>query len=134
MKNEKDKKKDEEPKLSQREQAVLSERKKKFNPNATKENCIDDLRRVQNEYEAKHIGRNFYRMNGKYSDSTWHQHFGTFLEFRKQAGLELLRDQQLLERQAAKHASLDVYREYYHEEILYSRDDGGIRLPRFISR
>lgn len=106
------------PKLTQAELAVLSERDKKFDPSATKEDCIADLRSVQNEFPLKHITRNFYRIHGLYSDSTWNQFFGTFLEFRRQAGLELSRNQHALERHIAKHASVDVYRSYYKEEVL----------------
>lgn len=107
-----------EPKLTHRELAILSEKSKLFNPNATADNCIDDLRKLQQEYPLKAITRNFYRHHGKYSDATWSQHFGTFHEFRRQAGLELSRDQHSLERKVAKHASLDVYRSFYKEEVL----------------
>jgi len=109
---------DKPPKLSQSERAVISEREKKFNPDATADNCIDDLRAVQKRNPLKHITRNFYRIHGQYSDATFSQFFGTFLEFRRQAGLELSRDQHSLERKIAKHASLDVYRDFYTSEVL----------------
>jgi hypothetical protein len=105
-------------KLSQAEIAVLSEREKKFDPNATADACIGDLRNVQERNPLKHITRNFYRIHGAYSDATWNQFFGTFLEFRRQAGLELSRNQHSLERKIAKHASLDVYRDFYTEVVL----------------
>lgn len=105
-------------KLTQAERALLSEKDKKFDPNATAEDCIDDLRRLQGKFPLKHITRNFYRINGNYSDSTWNAHFGTFLEFRRQAKLELSRTQHNLERQIAKHASADHYRSFYKEQIL----------------
>jgi len=103
---------------NQSELALLSERKKKFNSKATEEDCIDDLRKVQEAFPLKHITRNFYRIHGNYSDATWSQFFGTFLEFRRQAGLELSRNQHSLERKIAKHASLDVYRNFYEVEVL----------------
>ena len=105
-------------KKSTLEQSLLSERAKKFDPNATKEDCVNDLRRLQKENEFKYINRGFYRINGKYSDGTWNKHFGTFLEFRRQAGLELTRNQHKLEREIAKHASLDNYRKFFSEEVL----------------
>lgn len=107
-----------EPKLSVAERAVLSERSKKFDPNATADSCIEDLRRVQALHPLKHITRNFYRNHGTYSDATFSQFFGNFLEFRRQAGLELSRNQHSLERKIAKHASLDTYRNFYDSEVL----------------
>jgi hypothetical protein len=104
--------------LSANELGLMSERLKKFDTSATADNCILDLRRLQEIHPDKSITRNFYRVHGKYSDATWQQHFGTFHEFRRQAGLELSRDQHSLERQIAKHASLDVYRSFYEEEVL----------------
>lgn len=100
------------------ERAVMSERSKKFDPKATPESCIEDLRRLQKEFPHKSITRNFYRVNGSYSDSTWNQHFGTFHEFRRQSGLELSRGQHSLERKIAKHASLDRHRNFYKTEVL----------------
>lgn len=105
-------------KLSQAQRALLSEREKKYDPNATSDSCIDDLRKLQNKFPLTYITRNFYRINGKYSDSTWNSFFGTFLEFRRQAKIELSRNQHALERKIAKHASLDVYRDFYTEEVL----------------
>ena len=102
--------------LSQR--ALMTERGKKFDPSATKDDCVDDLREIQEEYDGQFITRNFYRENGKYSDSTWNQYFGTFSEFKKQAGLQLTRHQHQLEQQIAKHASYDHYQKFYSEEVL----------------
>lgn len=105
-------------KLSSSEKAILSEKEKKFDPNASEEDCVSNLRKLQEKFPLKYITRNFYRINGKYSDSTWSQFFGTFHEFRRQAGLELSRNQHLLEKKIAKHASLDIYRKFYEEEVL----------------
>ena len=97
--------------------AILAEQSKKYDPSATDDELINDLRRVQQENTDKFISRNFYRTHGKYSEKTWDCRFGTFQEFRKQAGLELSRNQQQLERHIAKHASLDVYRTFVKEEV-----------------
>lgn len=104
--------------LSPNKRALLSERKKKFDKDATKEELIDDLRLVQELDPLKHITRNFYRENGKYSDSTWNRYFGTFQEFKRQAGLELSRGQHKLERDIAKHAYLDKIRDFYTQEVM----------------
>lgn len=105
-------------KLPQSHRALLSERDKKFDEGATKEDCIEDLRQVQLEHPTMSISRNYYREHGNYSDSTWNRYFGTFHEFRRQAGLELTRQQHNLERGVAKHASVDHYRKFYKQEIL----------------
>lgn len=107
-----------EKKLTDSERAILSEKQKKFDGSASKDDCIEDLRQLQEYNPFKHITRNFYRINGKYSDSTWNRFFGTFLEFRRQSGLELSRGQHSLERQIAKHASADIYRDYYKTTVL----------------
>lgn len=96
---------------------VLSERKDKLYQ-GTKEEVIDDLRELQKEFEDKFISRNFYRSHGSYSDSAWNMHFGTFKEFRRQAGLELSRQQHQLETHIAKHASVEYIKEFYKEEML----------------
>lgn len=97
--------------------AVMSERTRKADWTATKDDCIEDLRRIQEEHENSFISRNFYRVYGKYSDSTWNQYFGTFAQFRRSAGLELSRSQQHLEKKIARHAHLDVYRKFFTEEV-----------------
>lgn len=109
---------------------LLSEEKKKYDPNATTQQLIDDLRRVQEENPDTFITRKKYRRLGKYSDSSWDSRYGTFSEFRKQARLELSRGQQALERQIAKHASRDVYKGFMETEVLpwngkYERDFSG---------
>jgi len=105
-------------KLPKKARALLSERSKKFDENATKDSCIDNLRLVQEENPTSDISRNFYREIGKYSDSTWSRFFGTFQEFRRQAGIELTRHQHKLEREVAKHASYDNLREFFRTEVL----------------
>lgn len=101
----------------QPDQTLLSEAKL-FDPRATTSDLIADLRRVQELFPGRFITRTIYRKEGRYSDSTWDSRFGTMAEFRKQAGLELSRGQQTLERQIAKHASADVYRGFYEVEVL----------------
>jgi hypothetical protein len=103
---------------SQREQGIISELSKKFDEGAAKEECIDDLRMLQKSHPLTFITRNFYRINGKYSDATWNRWFGTFHEFKRQAKLELTRGAHGLEKNIAKHASLDLFREYHDAKIL----------------
>src|ERR1035437_9008401 len=109
--------------------SLLSETKR-YDPNATTEDLIADLRRVQEENPDAFITRRKYRTLGKYSDSSWDTKLGTFSEFRKQARLELSRGQQTLEKHIAKHASRDVYKGFMETEVLpwngkYERDFTG---------
>jgi predicted phosphodiesterase len=101
-------------------QALLSERTKKYDELATEEDCVADLRALQEANTDKFISRNFYRVHGTYSDATWNRYMGTFTEFRRQAGLELSRAQHQIEKQIAKHKSVDVYREAISELQSYN--------------
>jgi hypothetical protein len=75
-----------------------------------RQQCIDDLRKMAIDNPTMAISRNYYRVHGKYSESNWSAFFGTFLEFKRQAEVILTRQQHVLERQIAKHASIDHYR------------------------
>lgn len=77
---------------------------------ATPQETIDDLRRLAEEYPERSISRNFYRVHGTYSESAWNQYWGTFAEYRRQAGVVLTRQQHNIEKQIAKQASIDHYR------------------------
>jgi predicted phosphodiesterase len=117
--------------------AVLSERTRKADWNATAEDCIADLRDVQESNLDKFISRNFYRVKGKYSDSTWNAHFGTFEEFKSRAGIQLSRGQRHLEKKIARHAALDVYRNFFDVEIApwvgkYEKPDNGGRIKTLV--
>lgn len=76
----------------------------------TPQECIDDLRSIAIQNPEKVISRNFYRVHGKYAESVWNAYYGTFSEFKRQAGLVLTRQQHIHERNIAKHASSDHYR------------------------
>lgn len=113
-------------------EAPLLSEKKVFDPDAKTDELLRDLRNLQEKNPEKYITRRFYREHGTYSDSTWDCKFGTFHEFRRQAGLELSRGQQKLEKQIAKHASEDVHRGFYEAEVLpwlgrYAKEHGSKR-------
>jgi len=76
----------------------------------TREECINDLRSMAIAEPDRVITRNYYRINGKYCESVWSVWAGTFLEFKRQSGIILNRYQHGLERNIAKHASVDHYR------------------------
>lgn len=79
---------------------------------ATEQECVNDLKNLAEENPTKVISRNFYRVKGSYAESAWNAHFGTFEEFKRQAGVKLSRQQHLLEKNLAKHASVDHYRAF----------------------
>lgn len=87
----------------------------------TEEDCLESLRKLDREHEGKDITRIFYRTRTEVSDSTWNRYFGTFLEFKRQANLILSRDQHKVERQLAKHVSVDHYRELNDRHDYHSR-------------
>jgi hypothetical protein len=76
---------------------------------ATKEECVASLRAIVEEHPDKVITRNFFRVNSDFAESAWNKHFGTFQEFKRQAGITLSRHQHRLERDIAKHASTENY-------------------------
>ena len=70
-----------------RDRAVMSEGAKQHDPNATREDCVDDLRSIQGLYPNRFITRWHYMLDGAYSESTWTRYCGNFKEFKSQAGL-----------------------------------------------
>lgn len=86
----------------------------------TKEECVEDLRRLAVASPETVISRNYYRVHGKFAESVWSQYFGTFEEFKRQSGLKLSRQQHQHERNIAKHASVDHYRTLNEERAEYA--------------
>lgn len=107
-------------KLINRDRSALpiseSKRKRKT---ATREECIEELRRIVLIDEDKVVSRNYFRVHSNFSESAWNSHFGTFHEFKRQAGIVLTRPVHKLEREIAKHASVDHYRELNAEKRDY---------------
>jgi hypothetical protein len=77
---------------------------------ATAEECVEALRTFALLNPEKPVTRDSFRKYGPLAESAWNCHFGSFLEFKRQAQLELNRQQHQLERQIAKHVSVDHYR------------------------
>lgn len=97
----------------------MSEHEKKYkdwNP----QQCLDELRRVQAINPEVEITRNYFRHHSRISEAVWNKHFGTFEEFKRQAGIKLSRQQHALEREIAKHASVDHYRRINIERLDYA--------------
>ena len=88
----------------------MSEDSSKFMKDWTAEDCIAELRRICEIDPDRVVTRNYFRTHSAISESTWNRHFGTFEEFKRQAGTKLSRQQHAHERTIAKHASVDHYR------------------------
>lgn len=88
----------------------LSEDKNKIT-NASPEECIAELRALAQANPEIAISRNWYRNNSRYAESAWNGHFGTFEEFRRQAGIKLTRHARRMETDIARHASVDSFRQ-----------------------
>lgn len=93
----------------------LSENPRKIK-NATKDECIADLRRIAEADLDRVVSRNYYRVYGKYAESTWNIHFGTFEEFKRNAGLKLRRHARAMETNIARHASVEEYKKITNEK------------------
>jgi hypothetical protein len=83
---------------------------------ATPEEVLADLHAMAKANPEKVITRNFYRIHSRYAESAWNAHFGTFHEFKRQAGIILSRHAHRVERQIAKHASTERMREMNAEK------------------
>ena len=81
------------------------------------EECVEDIRQMAIANPEICISRNYYRVNGQYAESVWGSYFGTFEEFKRQAGVKLTRQQHAAERNVAHHASVDHYRRISIERL-----------------
>lgn len=88
----------------------MSEDQARYRPEWTPEDCIRELQRIAQIDPDRVVSRNYFRVHSTISESTWDRYFGTFAEFKRQAGITLSRQQHKLERDIAKHASVDAYR------------------------
>lgn len=77
---------------------------------ATAESLLDLMRDVQREEPKRFLTRNFFAHHTGLCDRTWTQFFGTFAEFKRQAGIDMTRGLHKLERDVATHVSRDHYK------------------------
>ncbi|MDE2465569.1 MAG: hypothetical protein KGO02_17920, partial [Alphaproteobacteria bacterium] len=116
------------PELAYRNNPPLSEYTAKFREDFGKEECLAELRRVAEIDPDVIVTRNYFRVHSQISESTWNRWFGTFEEYKRQAGIKLSRAQHAHERHIAKHASVDQYRELTSEkrnwDDRYVRENG----------
>jgi len=88
----------------------MSEDASKFMESWGPDDCITELCRIASIDPDRIVTRNYFRTHSAISESTWNRYFGTFEEFKRQAGVKLSRQQHAHERAIAKHASVDHYR------------------------
>lgn len=106
-------------KISQSKLAKMAEAQKRFSTTVTKDDLLDDLRRLQAEAPFSNITRDYYRSHSALSEKQWTRVFGNFQEFKRQAGLEPTRDQNLTNHlRVAKNASLVTFRKFMQEDVL----------------
>jgi hypothetical protein len=107
----------------------MSEDSSRYQAEWTSEDCIAELQRVAAIDSDRVVSRNYFRVHSTISESTWNRYFGTFEEFKRQSSLKLTRQQHKMERDIAKHASVDHYRALGAERKnyagLYKREEGG---------
>ena len=87
----------------------LSENNNKVK-DASYDECINIIRKFAEANPDQIISRNYFRVNSPLAESAWNRHFGTFEEFKRQAGIKLTRHARKMEMDIAKHASIDNYR------------------------
>ncbi len=86
----------------------------------TADQCIADIRAIATANPETALSRNYYRVHGRFAESVWSAFFGTFNEFKRQSGVMLTRQQHAMERNVAKHASVDHYRKLNIERADYA--------------
>lgn len=77
-------------------------------PNHSADDCITELQNIFAKYPEKAISRDFFRQASELPTSAWTFHFGTFLEFKRAAGLVPSRAEDKDNSDTAKHASKDI--------------------------
>jgi hypothetical protein len=93
---------------------------KKVQEKMTAEDCCAILRGMAANAPERVVTRNYFRVHSGLKESVWQKFFGTFQEFKAQAGVTLTRGQRRLTLDVAKHASADVYRNLNEERRSYS--------------
>lgn len=82
----------------------------------TKDDCIAELKAVQNLYPDTLITRSIFRDESTLPERVWAYFFGTFGEFRRAAGISETRGQSQLVHHIAQHASADKFRKLNEEK------------------
>ena len=87
--------------------------------NWTKLDCIQEFKRIVESYPDKSITRDFFRKVSELSETTYQRFFGTFSEFKTQAGYDLHSHQDKILSDISRHSSNDKLREMNVEKQQY---------------
>jgi hypothetical protein len=85
----------------------------------TREQCVEELRRIAELDPAKFISRNYFRNHAKIKERVWNLHFGTFQEFKRGADIVLSRHAHRMELDVAKHSSVSAFRDMNDQKSGY---------------
>lgn len=85
----------------------------------TRQEIIDDLVELSEEFPDRRMTRDFYRKNANIPETAWTGMFGTFAEFLRAAKLELSRYENRIRLRTAQHASMDHLRDLNVEKMNY---------------
>ena len=88
----------------------------------SREDCIEDIKRISKKSEDGFVSRKRYRKEGAIPESVWEKEFGTFEEFKRQSELALTRGANRVRLAHATHMSLDNYRELGAERAQYAEN------------
>ena len=88
----------------------LSENTHKRNK-VSREECISELRAIALENPDMVISRNYFRVHSSISESGWTVHFGTFHQFKADAGITPNRHSRKMEKCVALHSSREKAKE-----------------------
>lgn len=89
-------------------------------PDYTREQCIEDILNIAEEFSDNKITRNFYRNHSHITETSWSKHFGTFSEFTKAAGINHSRYATKILNASARHSSVDNIKELAYKRTLLS--------------
>ena len=111
--------------MKDKNKVPFSEDEQKQHHEWDQEMCIAEIQRLARQNPEKAMSRNFFRNESQISESTWTRYFGTFTEFKRQADIIPSRQAHKLEKDIAKHASVEHYKEFNKE-----RNDWGSKYIR----
>jgi hypothetical protein len=92
---------------------------KKIQEKMTAEDCCAILQGLAENDPERVISRNYFRCHSGIKESTWQQFYGSFQEFKAEAGVTVTRGQRKHLLDIAKHASADTYRTLNAERRSY---------------
>ena len=87
--------------------------------NWTKEDCINAFKNLADSCPDKVITRDFFRKNSDCPEYWWSSYFGTFSEFKTQAGFDMTPHQSKILTQISKHSEKDKLREFTKQKRSY---------------